>query len=305
MAQRQPDQQGLANQGQPIGGPPEHSTGKKVTTDPASTQNPIRESAGPIASDSLAAESTRANGAFASNRNAAPQSVSGSASTFNNTDTSGAVTLDPASDAAEREAKAAWQDVPNEARGTALGSKRYPEGAGDVNFAGGHNKDGYAGGSREAQQEIGAGSGGYVASGIRGGAAPGGTGDVSNSAGIEAQAKADTGAAPGTGDVDDSAGTEAEAKPDTGAAPGYVSSVVSEPAKTGKPHGKNITEGIEGEEGKNVSFDAEIGSKDDPGRAATEQFQTKTQTSAGGKGARQDKVTGDGQYDALDTDQSL
>ncbi|KAL8748258.1 MAG: hypothetical protein Q9184_007457 [Pyrenodesmia sp. 2 TL-2023] len=285
MAQRQPDEQGLANQGQPLGGPSEHSTGTKVTTDPASSQNPIRESAGPVASDSLAAESTRANGAFASNRNAAPQSVSGSNSTFANADTSGAVILEPAPDANEREAKSAWQEVPNEARGTASGSKKYPEGAGDVDFAGGHNKDGYAGGSGGAQQEVGAGSGGYAASGIRGGAAP------------------------GTGDGDNSANVESKAKADTGSAPGYVSSVVSGPGQTGKPHGKDIKdvteEGFEGEEGQNVSFDAEIGTKDDPGRAATEQFQTSAQTSAGGKGARQEKVTGDGQYDALDTDQSL
>ncbi|KAL8906104.1 MAG: hypothetical protein Q9207_002236 [Kuettlingeria erythrocarpa] len=284
MAQRQPDQQGLANQGQPLGDASEHSRGKKVTTDPESYQNPHVESAGPVASDSLAAESTRAGGAFASNRNAAPQSVSGSASTFANTDTSGATTLDPAPDAAEREAKSAWQEVPDEARGPA--GLRYPEGAGDAKFPGVHSQHGYVGGSREAQQEIGAGSGEYVASGMRGGAAPGGTGDVDNSAGVEAKAKADL-----------------------GAAPGYVSSVVSEPRQTGKPHGKNVKDvtesGFEGEEGKNVSFDAEIGSKDDPGRAATEQLQTKAQTSAGDKGPRQHKVTGDGQYDVLDTDQTL
>lgn len=64
----------------------------------------IQESAGPVASDSLAAESD----AFQSNRNSEPQSVSGSNSTFANTNTSGAVRLDPASDAEARLAQDNW-----------------------------------------------------------------------------------------------------------------------------------------------------------------------------------------------------
>ncbi|KAL8942909.1 MAG: hypothetical protein Q9216_001384 [Gyalolechia sp. 2 TL-2023] len=246
---------------------------KSVTTDPQSYQNPTREGAGPIASDSLAAESTRSGGAFAANRGSAPQSVSGSSSTFNTTDTSGARELAPAPDAAEREAKEAWQEVPDEARGTS--GQKYPEGAGTVDFAGSHNADGYAGGSVAAQQEVG--GSGYTPSGMRGGAAPAGA----------------------TGG-EDTASSKAEA------APGYVASVKSDPAQTGKPHGKNITEGgFESDDSKNASFGAEIGSKDDPGRAATEQFQTTAQTSAGGKGARQGQVTGDGQYDTLETEQNL
>ncbi|KAL8971691.1 MAG: hypothetical protein Q9197_003147 [Variospora fuerteventurae] len=285
MAQRQPDQQGLANQGQPLGGPSQHSTGTKVTTDPSSTLNPIHEPTGPIASDSLAAESTRANGAFASNRDPAPQSVSGSSSTFNNTDTSGATaTLEPAPDAAERKAKEAWREVPDEARGVA--GQKYPEGAGGVEFPGVHSEHGYAGGSRAAaQQEAGAaGAGsGYTASGMRGGAAP--------AAGTSAAGE------------DNSSSSTSNAE----AAPGYVSSVMSDPAaRTGKPHGKNITEGgFEPDDAKNASFTSEIGSKDDPGRAAEEQFQTKAVGSAGAKGPRQEGVTGDGQYDALETDQGI
>ncbi|KAI4206463.1 MAG: hypothetical protein LQ348_000963 [Seirophora lacunosa] len=280
MAQRQPDQQGLANQGQPLGGPSQHSSGTKVTTDPASSLHPTREGAGPIASDSLAAESTRANGAFAANRDSAPQAVSGSASTFNNTDTSGARTLDPAPDAAEREAKEAWREVPEEARGAAAGQK-YPEGAGGVEFAGAHTADGYAGGSRDAQREVG--GSGYTPSGMRGGAAP------------PQQEEGNTG-------NDDGEATTSKAA----TAPGYVSSVASEPAQTGKPHGKNITEGgFESDDAKNASFTSEIGSENDPGRAAEEQFQTTAVGSAGGKGARQEEVTGDGQFDALKTDQGL
>ncbi|KAL8829055.1 MAG: hypothetical protein Q9170_006328, partial [Blastenia crenularia] len=257
MAQRQPDKQGLANQGEPLGNP--NPSGTKVTTDPSSYQNPISESAGPIASDSLAAESSRSGGAFASNPNSTPQSVSGSSSTFANTDTSGARKLDPAPDAAEREAKEAWREVPDEARGTA--GQKYPEGAGSVEFAGSHNADGYSGGPSRAQQEVG--HSGYTPVGMRGGAAGGDDEAVSEENNTSSKAEA---------------------------APGYVYSVKSEPAQTGKPHGKNITEGgFDSDDSKNASFNAEIGSKDDPGRAATEQFQTTAQTSAGGKGARQEK----------------
>lgn len=109
------------------------------------------------------------------------------------------------------------------------------------------------------------------------------------------------GAAPaGAGEGEDTSSSNA------GAAPGYVASVKSDPAQTGKPHGKSITEGgFDSDDSKNASFGAEIGSKEDPGRAATEQFQTSAQTSAGGKGPRQGEVTRDGQYDVLETEQNL
>ncbi|KAL8699937.1 MAG: hypothetical protein Q9201_005726 [Fulgogasparrea decipioides] len=269
QSQRQPDEQGLANQGQPLGG---SAGGTKHTTDPASYQNPTREGAGAVASDSLAAESVRSGGGFSENRDSAPLSVSGGSSTLNNTNTSGARILDPAPDAAEREAKEAWKEVPDEVRGTA--GQKYPEGAGNANFAGSHNADGtYSGGSSGARREVG--GSGYTLSGSRDGA--GGNENTGNTSSSSA-----------------------------GTAPGYVSSVQSDPAKTGKPHGKNITEGgFESDDTKNASFNSDIGGKYDPGRAAEEQFQTKVSTSSGGKGAQQHGITGDGQYDALETDQQL
>ncbi|KAL8805160.1 MAG: hypothetical protein Q9182_002142 [Xanthomendoza sp. 2 TL-2023] len=275
MAQRQPDHQGLANQGQPLGST---SQGMKNTTDPSTLQNPISEPAGPIASDSLAAESSNTGGAFSSNRNATPQSVSGSSSTFNNTDTSGARVLDAAPDAAEREAKEAWREVPDEARGSA--GKKYPEGAGAVEFSGSHNADGYSGGSAESAQR----DGSYAPSGIRGGAAPGSEDTSTSSSSTNKNNAADE-------------------------APGYVASVQSSAAATatsGKPHGQNITQGgFESDDGQNASFTAEIGGSDDPGRAATEQFQTAAQGSAGGKGGVQGAVTKDGQFDVLEGEQGL
>ncbi|KAL8637000.1 MAG: hypothetical protein Q9226_009173 [Calogaya cf. arnoldii] len=296
MAQRQPDKQGLANQGQPLGST---NQGMKNKTDPEAYQNPISEGAGAVASDSLAAESTRSGGAFSSNRNSEPLDQSGSSSTFNNTDTSGARVLDAAPDAAEREAKEAWSEVPDEARGVA--GQKYPEGAGNVEFSGHHNLDGYSGGSSDAKREMG--ESGYAPSGIRGGAAPAGSGrgedfdddDSYKPSGIRG------GAAPGS---DDSGKDTSSSKADD--APGYVASVQSDPAQTGKPHGKNIKEGgSEFDEAENTSFSSEIGSKEDPGRAAEEQFQTTTQTSAGGKGQPQSELSKDGQFDVLETDQSL
>jgi len=77
---------------------PTHGT--KVT-DPNAV---IPEGAGPVASDSLAAESD----AFSANRNSEASGVSGSNSTFANTNTSGATRLDPASDAEARQAQENW-----------------------------------------------------------------------------------------------------------------------------------------------------------------------------------------------------
>jgi len=82
----------------PIGGSNE---GTKNTTDPRSNDT-IQEGPGAVASDSLAAESVREGGGFSENRDAEPLGVSGSNSTFNTTDTSGATKLEPASDASKR-----------------------------------------------------------------------------------------------------------------------------------------------------------------------------------------------------------
>jgi len=82
------------------------SYGTKVT-DPNAI---VKESAGPVASDSLAAESTRSGGGFAENRGGEPLGVSGSNSTFANTNTSGATRLDPASDAEARQAQEDWAE---------------------------------------------------------------------------------------------------------------------------------------------------------------------------------------------------
>ena len=77
-------------------------------TDPNAPQ--IHEGAGAVASDSLAAESSREGGDFSENRNSEPLGVSGSNSTFANENTSGARRLDPALDAEARMAKEDWAE---------------------------------------------------------------------------------------------------------------------------------------------------------------------------------------------------
>ena len=90
------------------------------------------------------------------------------------------------------------------------------------------------------------------------------------------------------------------------AAPGYVTSVESEANKTGKPKGKNLTEGgFDDDPSNNASFTSDIGTENDPGRKAEGDMQKKAQTVSGGTGPRQAPGESDNsQYDVLDTDQS-
>ncbi|KFY55136.1 hypothetical protein V497_07166, partial [Pseudogymnoascus sp. VKM F-4516 (FW-969)] len=78
---------------------PDHPGGKKVHDTHAP---PITENPGSIASDSLAAESTNAHGAFSQNKNAEPLGVTGAHSTFANRNTSGAEKLAPTNHASSR-----------------------------------------------------------------------------------------------------------------------------------------------------------------------------------------------------------
>lgn len=95
----------------------------------------------------------------------------------------------------------------------------------------------------------------------------------------------------------------------TSTAPGYIAPVVSHPGKSGKPHGKNITEGgFDVDDSNNASFNSEIGSENDPGRKAEHDFQTQAQSASGGTGPRQygkEGNAGEGLYGVLDTEQSL
>lgn len=91
-------------------------------------------------------------------------------------------------------------------------------------------------------------------------------------------------------------------------APGYVSSVVSEANKTGKPHGKSISEdpSLDSDPKNNASLNSDIGGEQDPGRLAENEFQRKTQSASGSTAPKQKMGEGDSsQYDTLETDQGL
>ena len=228
---------------------------------------------------------------FGENRDSEPLEQSGSSSTFNNTDTSAATILSAAPDAAEREAKAAWSETADEAKGVA--GKKYPEGAGgQPDFPGQHSQNGYVGGPTSAKMET-------ADSGLRGPSGPGSS--MGSSGSGQQMSGSDTKAGPTENTFN------GEGDSNVAAAPGDVASVVSQPAQSGKPKGKNLTEGgfDEGDD-KNASFNSDIGTENDPGREAEAWMQRKTQASSGSTAPRQKMGESDNsQYDVLDTDQNL
>lgn len=247
----------------------------------------------------------------------------GSSSTLNTTDTSAATTLAPAPNAQEREAKTAWQETPDNIKGP--GGVKYDEGlGGQEEFSGAHSAQGYSGGPTSAKLSSGGSAeekaGGttsdtYASSGSAEDGSRGGI-TAKSSLGDSAEEKfGDTTGAKSSsgGSTEDKFGDTTSAKSSSGGsadpAPSYVASVHSDPAKTGKPHGKNITEGgFDSDPSKNASFNSEIGDENDPGRVAENQFQRQTMESgldAAPSAPRQKEVTNDGQYDILESEQNL
>ena len=85
-----------------------------------------------------------------------------------------------------------------------------------------------------------------------------------------------------------------------GPAPTYVNNQYAK--DTGGPHGKNLTEGIDykgTEDGIEKAMKAELGSKDDPARAAEQQFIARQARAAGGDGPKEFQTGGKTTYDAL------
>ncbi|EFQ97120.1 hypothetical protein MGYG_00163 [Nannizzia gypsea CBS 118893] len=184
--------------------------------------NPLRnggvknEAAGPVASDSLAAESVREHGKFGENKGSQPLGVQGSHSTFANTDTSSASKLQAAPDAEARLAEAEWgEGQPQKRSQTQTQGQEQAKSHGDEQQQGqSYNKT----------------SG--TSSGTTGSGQDGGSGTSVNTA------------------------------------PHYVDPVLGS-MQGSKPKGKNLTEGgFEDDASQNVSFNAEIGSRNDPGLQA-------------------------------------
>ncbi|KAI9845358.1 MAG: hypothetical protein M1838_001782 [Thelocarpon superellum] len=89
-------------------------------------------------------------------------------------------------------------------------------------------------------------------------------------------------------------------------APSYVTLDVTNPAKSLKVKGTNLTEGgFDSDDSKNASFNADIGSENDPGRLAEQKFQRASaeNTSDAAGGPRQKNVSGGMPYEALSSEQ--
>ena len=253
--------------------------------------------------------------------------VKGSNSTLANTDTSGAVKLDAAPDAASRDDQG--------------GKVKYPEGAGGQGqHPGAHGKGGYAGGPTSDKKEVESSSGGSSAGKKEvessSGGSTSGKQEVESSSGgslggnKEAESSSG-GSTSGKQEVEPSSGGSASGKQDAttsgsdstsrtqddssskgssgihqgDTAPSYAHA--NHPS-SGKPKGKNLTEGFDDDDaGKNVSFNSDIGDENDPGRAAENKFLRENAQSGAdaGGGPRQKGVSGNGQYDVLEDDQQL
>lgn len=88
-----------------------------------------------------------------------------------------------------------------------------------------------------------------------------------------------------------------------GTAPSYIT---SQNLADGKPKGKNLTGGFDSSDGKNASFNSEIGGKNDPGRLAEQKFERENAQAGNNAGFPRDRRVekGTGVYDALGGDTS-
>ncbi|KAI9802979.1 MAG: hypothetical protein M1825_002212 [Sarcosagium campestre] len=256
-------------------------TGTKVTNDPSAKET--SEGAGPVLSDSLAAESTRSGGEFSENRGAEPLGVSSKSSTANTTDTSNATKLDAAPDA---EARKDQEDerVNDDIKGPG-GSKYAERLGGQGEFSGAHSDHGYAGDPTSTRP---AGQTEKLTAG--------------ESSTERYQGESTRGAVNTTGRSGDDSGSTPQ---NVDVAPGYIHKNFLEQ----KPKGTNLQEGgFESDDTKNASFNSEIGSEQDPGRAAENKFQRRAAESgpdAGGSGPRQKNITGDTHYDSLGSEEQI
>lgn len=281
-----------------------------------------QESTGAVTSDSLAAESIRQGGGFSENDNAHEQSVKGSNSTFNTTDTSAATALHPARDGATREKQDALGLGADE---KGVSGVKYPDAAGQPAFDGGQSKQGSAGVSGTSSSGYNTTTGGTHSgdtgdSFVDGGAGLTGssstkTSGISSGSGYTGQGSGRTDTTSSSSRVDDSLvtgsadegfGTSDPSGQDT--APNYAGTVSGAIHSEGqyKPKGSNLTEG---DVPSTKTFTGNVGGQYDPGRLAEQSFQktgAEDPVSSGQpkySGSGQDSSTG-GQYDVLSSERA-
>ncbi|KAF3490765.1 uncharacterized protein GIQ15_00282 [Arthroderma uncinatum] len=207
---------------------------------------------GPITADSLAAESVRAGGKFADNKDSQPLGVKGGNSTFANTDTSAASKLQAAPDAEARLAEAEWGNGRPQTR-----SQTKPQGHGQAKT------------HEDAHQHN--------------------------------QSKSVAGSGSGSGSGSGQGNSSGSSVP---TAPHYIDPVLGN-MQGSKPKGKNLTEGgFNDDPSKNVSFNTDIGSKEDPGLQAEREIENMNAQNVSGQGLMSggEKKTSSS-YDVLGSEQ--
>jgi len=266
-----------------------------------------QEPTGPIASDSLAAESLKNQGGFAENENATASRQPGASSTWNTTDTSGAKVLPSAEDGTARE-KATALGLGADEKGV-TGVKYDPARKGD--FDGAHTTEGYSGGpsssstggEQNARPTGASDFGASTAPGDQSGPDPNirSGGDVTKQDRVDAQNASTSGS---------TSGISAGVRPHVDAAPGYTSTVTGAAASSGtyKPKGDNLedadlTESIP----KTKTFTGNVGGEKDPGRLAEQNFEARNtgpvEQSSGGGGESAVGEVG-GSFGALESERA-
>lgn len=275
----------------------------------------LQEPTGPVAADSLAAESNQAGGGFSENDNVAELGVRGNQSTLANTDTSGATVLHAASSGADRERQDA-KGLGSDERGHT--GVKYPD-ADMPEFSGTHSAEGYAGGP----SDDGSGAAKTVAQSYSGASgdsfADGGAGvsgsDVQTSqitSSVKTQSSGFTadssssggdggssgGPATGTGAVPVGASGDIDSA-DT--APTYAATVAGTLRSEGElqPKGDDLSEGGIPE---TKTFTGNVGGDKDPGRLAEQKFEQINASVAGAGVTDTSSAGAEGNpYDALES----
>ena len=238
------------------------------------------EAPGPIAADSLAADSIRSGGDFGANEahQPTPMGVKGASSTLANTDTSGAVPLHAAVDREAREKQDA-KGLGSDERGVT--GVRYPD-AGMSEATGTTTSEGHYYGAPSGR----ASSGGYST-----GAAAGASDFGATTFGSDTGATSATGGLPSTSTSGGAAmptpgsgagaGAGAGVRPYVPEGPTYTARVAGNLASEGEfqPKGQNLTEGGVPE---TKTFLGDVGGPNDPGRLAERSFEQANAEVAGG-----------------------
>ncbi|KAI9830854.1 MAG: hypothetical protein M1826_004283 [Phylliscum demangeonii] len=254
--------------------------GTKVTSDAASRQSPIREGAGPVAADSLAAESVREGGGFAQNRDAEPLKVKGANSTLATTDTSAALELAPSVDGASRAGpKPGEVEDLMEARPRGVRDSAPRSSTADTT-------------TTRTSTDVAAGRG-----------APDGTQQSPEPSSSQHAHHHQHHHQHHHKQHDQNESHQGET------APSYVKADVTDRLPHAKPKGANLIEGgFDSDDTKNASFNSEIGTENDPGRLAELKFQKITTGTAldGGSGSNElggTSAKADSKFDALKLDE--